>query len=68
MTFGARELLCRMVEAVDQGHRNYFDSCFYIGFPEAVLSELDDAGMIEDLNNIAGGVKLTAEGYTFVKK
>lgn len=68
MTEKANELLCKMKTAYDSGHENNFDSTFYLGYPEVVITELSDDGYIVALNNIVGTIKLTQEGYEAAKQ
>lgn len=67
MSKTANLLLVMMAEAYDSGHENYFDDDFFPGLPNAALSDLEAAGMIERVNDIAGGFKLTNAGYKAAK-
>ncbi|MBE6943836.1 MAG: hypothetical protein E7453_06200 [Ruminococcaceae bacterium] len=68
MTNKARELLQKMASAYDVDHRNDFDSTFYIGFPDAVIRELDIGNYIVKQNDVTGTIKLTDYGYNEAKK
>lgn len=63
MTDKARQLLKNMVSEYDQSSRDSFDSCFYLGYPESVIDELEENGCITRKNNIIGSIVLTQSGY-----
>ena len=63
MTEKARQLLNNLASEYDQHRRSSFDSCFYLGYPESVIDELEENGCITRKNNIIGSIILTQSGY-----
>lgn len=68
MTEKAKELLIKMASTYDENQKNYFDSLYYMGFPDSVVNELGACGCIIKQNDIAGTIKLTEFGYAEAKK
>ena len=68
MSIIAKELLSKMASSYDQNHKNSFDVVFYLGTPEYVLDELENAGYIFKQKDIVGTIKLTKSGYEEAKR
>lgn len=68
MSDKAIELLSKMASEYDSSHRQCFDSYFYIGYPDSVLTELENYGYILCKSDVIGSIELTRAGYNEAKK
>lgn len=68
MSDKARRLLQRMASEYDLTEDPSFDSTFYLGYSDSVLSELEYYGYIIRKNDILDSIELTDAGYEEAKK